>query len=383
MAKKNVLIMFGGMSAEHEVSIITGLQVVESIDRKKYDSYIVYVSKQGMFSHIPNLQTRKDFDLSKAKDCHMELEKGGPALKVHGTLGKTIKIDAAYLAFHGGSGENGFVQGFLETLKVPYTSPTTEGSVITMNKILTKQVLDHHDIPNVQWIQIFEDDFSDDQDTPVKKVEKELGYPVIVKPAHLGSSIGISTAEDGVQLKKRLMEAFAMDNEVLVERLLGKFEEYNCSVMRVDGKIELSEIERPIREGEVLSFEDKYKKGSQKTGQKGGKGGMASLIRELPAKIDDSMKKTIQDNARQAYQACRCSGLVRIDFMLEDSGDLFLTEINAIPGSMSYYLWEASGITFRDQITRSIEQAISDAEKKASKKLEYESDIVERFVGAE
>lgn len=375
--KRAVLILFGGISAEHEVSIITGLQVVEQIDRERFTSHAVYVDKNGLFQYIPDLHKRTDFRTSAFKACHVEKNMIGSCLVVHGTFAKRIPIDVAYLAFHGGLGENGSIQGFLETMTIPYTSSSTEGSVVTMNKVLTKQVLDNHSIPNVPWVSILEYDFLIERPECIDAVKRKLGFPVIVKPAHLGSSIGISLAENSIQLEKRLIEAFAMDTEVLVEKKLSDFEEYNCSALLVGGKIEVSEIEKPIKKGAFLSFDDKYKSGAKKTESRGG---MANLMRDLPAKLDTVLKEKICQYTFNAYKVCRCNGVVRIDFMVDRNSQIYLMEINAIPGDMSYYLWEASGISFKDHISRSIEQSIMDFNHRTDKNLEYKTDIVDKFV---
>lgn len=374
--KQTVLIMFGGISPEHEVSVISGLQIVENIDRTKYLPHVLYITKKGEFSYVGDIKGRKEF-LKKRRDVATfgRDEKGG-YIQLSGIFGQKIYAKIAYLAFHGGLGEGGAVQGMLETFGIPFTSTDQEGAVITMNKQLTKDVLATVGIETVTGICFSSFDMKSSYESAAKQAIKKLKLPVIVKPVHLGSSIGIHVAHTEVELQKYLLEASFLDSEILVEKFLSKFVEYNCSVRSINGKLEASEVERPIAKDEILSFADKYKRGAKKTGGSG----MASLDRELPAKISTKLRDTIQDLAKKAFAACRCKGMVRVDFMATEKGELFLTEINPIPGSLAFYLWEATGIAFKQQITDVLEQAVIDAQTKRKTELDYSTDIVEKFV---
>jgi D-alanine-D-alanine ligase len=370
--KKKIAVVFGGISPEHEVSVITGLQVMEHIDLEKYEPYAIYLSKEGLFRYYKGMKRRRDFKLNSGEIVNFGVDKSGGFFKGR-ALGPKINIDAVYMAFHGGNGEGGQAQGFFETLSLPYTSPSVEASVSSMNKAITKEVLASHNLPVIPGISLFSVDVKKSLETQVEKVVKEFGLPVIIKPAHLGSSIGINIAKTAVELKKFLLEVVQMDSEIIVERLLKDFVEYNCAVRLIDGNVECSEIERPINKDEILSFADKYERGGKK------QSGMASLNRQLPAKISESLKKQIQETARKAFIILRCKGMVRIDFMSE-GGKLYITEVNPIPGSMAFYLWEAAGINFTQQITDLIEQSIKDFRYSKSLELDYKSDIVEKFI---
>lgn len=354
---KNVAILFGGLSAEHEVSVITGLQVIENIDRSLFKVYPIRLNKSGLFDFFEGLSKREDYLKIRPQNVNFGKDEKGAFFQAPGLLKEKRYLDIAYLAFHGGNGESGQLQGFLETIDIPYTSPTVEASTIAMNKILTKEVLEQNGIKTVDYYR----------DT------KDIKLPAIIKPVHLGSSIAIHVAKTKVELKKYLLEANQVDSEVLVERFVKDFKEYNVAVRKVNGKIETSEIEKPISSEEILSFADKYQRGSKKSG------GMASLQRELPAKINKDMEDEIKKTAIKAFTAIRAKGMLRIDFMLEGK-NLYVTEINPIPGSMSYYLWEASGISFREQITDLLNQAIIDNNERLSRRLDYTTDIIEKFV---
>lgn len=373
---KPVLIIFGGVSAEHEVSIITGLQVLENIDTEKYLPLVLYIDKNGIFYFIPGLKNRERFLSATRKLVKMGKDSKGGLLETEGWQKEKIYPHAAYLATHGGLGESGQLQGLLEMIDIPFTSPGQEASVLMMNKQLTKDALAKEHIETVQGMNIMSSEVKKDLENISKKIIQELTLPVVVKPVHLGSSIGISIARTEVELKKSLLEASYIDGEILAEKFLSSFKEYNCAVRCIGGVLEASEIEQPKSKDEILSFADKYERGGKKSGN-----GMASLQRELPAKIDGSFKQKIQTIAKNAFVACRGKGMVRIDFMVTPDEKIYLTEINPIPGSMAFYLWEASGISFKQQISDLIEQGVADAESGRSSRLDYETNIVEKFVG--
>lgn len=375
--KKDILIMFGGVSAEHEVSIITGLQVFEKIDLAFFTPHAIYVERDGTFSYLPSLTSRADFASTKRTPITWRRDHTGPQVHTTGLIKQTIKPAAAYLAFHGGTGEGGPIQGFMETLGIPYTGPSPESAVITMNKQVTKSVLGDAGVDVVPGAAYLSPDIRANSLSITEACIKLLKLPAIVKPAHLGSSIGIKVAHTDLELEKALIEASYMDTEVLVESYLPKFDEYNCAVRSLNGVLETSEIEHPLSSSEILSFADKYENG----GKKSGGSGMASLQRELPAKIDDDLKARIQEVAKISFLATRSRGMARIDFMYVKTGKrLYLTEINPIPGSMAFYLWEASGISFTQQITDMIEQSIRDHQETKTLQLDYKTDIVEKFV---
>jgi D-alanine-D-alanine ligase len=373
--KQPILFMFGGISAEHEVSVVTGLQALEHVDVARYELFPVYVTKQGEFLYIPKLASRKEFLTAKRISVSFGRNAKGGFMKTNGLISKKFYPYAAYLAFHGGLGESGTVQGLLESVGIPHTGSSTEGAVIAMNKKLTKEALTASGVATVPDIRFFAEDVRANVETLAARAIEEVGLPAIIKPVHLGSSIGLTIARNEVELQKGLLEAAFSDTEMIVEPFLEGISEFNCAVRSVNGTLEASEVERPISHDAILSFADKYERGGKKSGA-----GMASLARELPAKISPTLKEQIQNAACIAFSAARLRGMARIDFMQDATGMLYLTEINPIPGSMAYYLWEASGIPFQTQIGDMIEEAVSDAKKRAAARLDYHSDIVERFV---
>lgn len=372
---KKIAIMFGGISPEHEVSVITGLQVFQNIDRNVFDPYLIEIDKKGFFKYHKGVNAKKDFYKNKPHNIIIARDTNGVYFHTGSLLGEKVYVDAAYLAFHGGNGESGQIQGFLEILDLPYTSSSVESSSIAMNKVLAKEVLIANNIKTIKYARLFSYEIDESLEQSIRKIEAILNLPVIIKPAHLGSSIGINIARTKVDLKKYLLEAAQLDAEILIEQLLVNFKEYNVSVRKVDKTIEISEVEEPISVDEILSFADKYQRGSKKMG------GMSSLARNLPAVISPTLKAEIHKVAKQVFHSTRSSGLVRIDFMY-DSSKLYVTEVNPIPGSMSYYLWEAKGIPFKRQITELLNNAFQDHTYSKSKSLEYKTDIVEKFINS-
>lgn len=371
--------MFGGVSAEHEVSIITGLQVLENIDRVEYEPHAIYVTKKGEFSYLGQIKNRKQFKQDIIQLVTFGKDKKGGFVQTSEILSRKIYPYTVYLAFHGGLGESGNIQGMLDCFSIPYTSSSLQSSAITMNKSLTKKVVTEYGVSTVPGVSYFSHDIRNKSGEIAKEVIQKLHLPVIIKPVHLGSSIGIKIAKTQVELEKALLECAFIDSEILVEKLLVDFVEFNCSVRLINGKLETSEIEKPFSKDEILSFADKYERGGKKVG---GDAGMASLQRELPAKIDRELKNLIQDTAKQAFVACCCKGMVRIDFMYSADKKLYLTEINPIPGSVAFYLWEAAGITFKNQITDLVEQSVKDFHETAGMQLDYKSGIVNKFVNS-
>ena len=376
---KHIAILCGGSSYEHEVSIVTGIQVAQAIDRTLYTFSFVYFDKHNNAFLIKDYAQKKDFKRNKRIPVSIIRKNGGAVLQLDGFLKRTIAVDAFYLAFHGGSGESGQIQGLLELYDAVFTSASQEGSVISMNKSLTKEVLRNSGISVLPSHNIFSSNYAIDSQKEIEHILQKLSLPVIIKPVHLGSSIAISIAHTDVELEKYLNVATKVDNEILLEPALQSFTEYNISVRTRLGQVELSPIEEPKRKEEFLSFEDKYSNGSKKTGGKQTGGGMELLDRTVPAKIAAELEAKIQDTALKVYQATRLSGLVRIDFIYHE-GELYCSEINPIPGSMSFYLWEASGEQFKQQITFALEDAFSRHAQKIAV-VPYQSDIVDKFVG--
>lgn len=371
---KNILVFFGGASPEHEVSIITGLQIFEHIDRELYNPILIYVSEKSQFYQLNRIKNRKDFSLDSKTEVFFGYDEKEKLSFFSSKNAKKV-IYCAINTLHGGGGEAGQMAGFFESFNIPYTSSNVESSVICMNKALAKELVSKESIPVIGSLSFSSLEIRKNVKEKAGQIEREIGLPTIIKPVHLGSSIGIKIAKSAVELELGLLEASYLDIEIMVEKYLEDISEFNCSVRTVKGKIQASEIEKPLPKEEILSFSEKYEKGGKKTG-----GGMASLSRELPVNISSELHKKIQRYSVEVYKLCKCKGVVRIDFIQSKDGNIFFNEINPIPGSMAFYLWEVMGIPFKQQISELIEESIYDYKNSISINYIHKTDIIKNFI---
>ncbi|RMD77236.1 hypothetical protein D6810_01505 [Candidatus Dojkabacteria bacterium] len=376
--KKKVILAFGGHSPEHEVSIITALQVLDNLEHSKYEVFAIYLDRQQNFFLLKNLKNKKDFFRSKRLPIVFGKDNRGGYFKIKGSIQRKIYPDVAMLCFHGGLGESGGLSGFFQSIGIAITCSDLESSSISMNKFLSKKILEGTNINTIQFEAYRTDCIKQDLPGVTKSILKTINLPVIIKPVHFGSSIGIKIARTEIELEKSLIDTCYLDKEILVERFLEKIEEYNVSVFRYKGDILVSEIEKPKKNDLILSYKDKYETGAKKTG----KYGMASLLREVPATLPDELRKKIIDQAKLIYEKIGCFGVVRIDFILHNS-ILYFNEINPIPGSLSYYLWEPIGIDFSELLDMIIENAIYEKEKQDLVRYEPNDDIVSKFINSD
>ena len=382
--KKQIAIIFGSRSCEREVSIISAVQLMRHIDREKYEPVPVYIDENGCWytgAVLMDINTFKPFnrDMKGIVRVFPDLSSGSGALLTRtsgiGLFAKekteiVARIDVYILVFHGLNGEDGTIQGLLELANIPYTSTGIAGSAIGMDKIMMKQFFRGAGLPVLPGICITRSSFQHNRKSVIQQIENELGYPVFVKPANLGSSIGVSRADSPVSLADSLELAFEYDRRVLVEKGLNKPIELNCSVLGYDDEVQASPIEMPINSDAFLDFKDKYL-------ASGGSKGMASLHRILPAPIEEDLKKEIQDLSCRIFRMLDCKGVVRIDYMFDkESETIYITEINTIPGSLAYYLWENAGISYSSLIDRMIQYAEKAHNDKNLANYAYSSDIL-------
>jgi D-alanine-D-alanine ligase len=374
-------VVLGGVAPEHEVSIISALQAAAALDRERYRPVPLYIAKDGAWytgEELLDVSAYRDIDRLREIAVPLALYPGA-----HGTLecielrdasplqaltrpARRFSIDVVLPALHGGAGEDGGVQGICETFNVPYTGSGVFGSAIGMDKVLSKRLCRDAGIPVVDFVALQEDAWGGREEAELDRCEQELGYPVIVKPARGGSSIGITRAGDRDALDAAIEDAFRYDDKVVVEHAVQELREINCSLLGDQHGVEPSVLEEPVASAdeEVLTFQDKYMreedggaKGGAKTAEPGPEG-MASLDRIIPADLSEDRTAEIQDLAVRIFQLFECAGVARIDFMIDEAtGELFFNEINTIPGSFSFYLWEPSGVPFDELTHRMIEIA--------------------------
>ena len=386
MQKTQLGVIFGSRSCEREVAIISAVQLMNHVDPERYDLIPVYIAPDGRWytgAALRRIESFVDFDPAKLKveQVHLDLTAGSGALMTtrpgKGLFGKpeqvmVARLEVCLIVMHGLHGEDGTLQGLLELANLPYTSTGVAGSAIGMDKILMKRCFQGCGFPVLPGCWFSASDFRRDPQAVAEKVERELPYPVFVKPANLGSSIGVTRANDREGLMDALELAFEYDRRVLVEQGLDHPIELNCSVLGFDGEMEASPVEMPISSGDLLDFGKKYLAGG---GTKSG--GMASLSRVLPAPIPDEQRDRIQALSKEIFRELDCKGVVRIDYMLDRVTDqLFITEINTIPGSLAFYLWEAAGVKYSVLIDRMVALARKAWEEKNARTFVFTSDIL-------
>ncbi|MCR5156718.1 MAG: D-alanine--D-alanine ligase [Butyrivibrio sp.] len=368
--KLKVAVLFGGKSTEHEISIISAIQAIGYINTDKYEVIPVYISKNydyyvgedvgkiEEYTHIPEL-LKKSTRVIWVKDGDKVSLVRYPMKKFGNNVITTV--DVAFPIVHGTNVEDGTLQGFLTTLGLPVVGCDVLSSAVGMNKYVMKTVLKDNNIPVLDCKCYTWKDY-EDVDGLVAKIEATFTYPVIVKPLNLGSSIGIKKASNKEELLEALDLGFEFSRKILVERAISQLKEINCSVLGDYESAEASECEEPVNSDDILSFEDKYiggAKGGAKGAKTGGSKGMASLKRKIPADISSEMRDRIRKMAVDAFICLGCSGVSRIDFMIDmATNEVYLNEINTIPGSLSFYLWEPLGMKYEHLLDNMIQLAL-------------------------
>ncbi|MEX1270755.1 MAG: D-alanine--D-alanine ligase [Balneolaceae bacterium] len=381
MDKKTVLVAFGGASPEHEVSVLTAMQAIAALEESPWKIEPLYITKSGRWltgNHLLDLEQYQDLKKleNRSTPCAFaQNELGQPVLREvkngYFSRAKSIPVFAVLTAFHGASGENGAFQGVCETFNIPCTGSGVMGSAVGMNKVTAKSVCKAHKIPVVEGVDFYETDWVADEAAIISSIEN-LEYPVIVKPVHLGSSIGVKIVNDHNELKTAIETAFRYDAHLLVEKAISPLTEINCSILGTAQKNRASVCERPLGKEELLSFQDKYER------EEGSKG-MASADRVIPADISKDLSAAIQKTSSDIFRILSCSGLARLDFLVnKNTQEYFFNEINTIPGSFSFYLWKESGISFRKLLEELIDIALQEHQEKNGRILSYETNLLSK-----
>lgn len=359
--KTNVAVFFGGRSVEHEISVLSALQAIDAFNKDKYNIIPIYITKEGRWMTGDALLdvTRYRDMKSLIADCEevfMRPEYGDFNLYKAATSffarknAVVAELHVAIPILHGTNGEDGIFEGLLETIGIPFAGCNTLASANGMDKITMKMILRESGIPVVDYVWFTDKEWQRRRDELIERVEKELGYPVIVKPANLGSSVGIGKAADRNELIAKVDNAQKYSSRIIVEHMVRRLKEINCSVLGDADDHESSICEEPIKSGDILSYTDKYV---------GGNKGMATSDKRIPADIPDEMSDRIRHMAGETFRVLGCHGVSRVDVMVEEEdGSIYVNEINTIPGSLSYYLWEETGIPFEKLIDRLVELAL-------------------------
>ncbi len=376
--KKNVAVIFGGKSVEHDISIITGVQTLNSLDKNKYNIYPIYISKDENWytsNNFFNIKTFAESDFLHNKNIKKISLINGGILLLHNKKKPTeyAKINFAFLSTHGGSGEKGALQGFLDMCGVAYSSPNVFSSSICMNKFATKILLNFAGINTTNFKLFLQEDYNEFGYKFIEDNLQNLNYPLIVKPCNLGSSVGITFCKDTKHLKDAISFAFLFDSQVLVEEVVENLREVNLSVLGNTTSLETSVIEEVNISDDFLTFENKYLgNGSSK--------GMENTGRTIPAELDEETQKQVIEFGVKAYKLLNCKGLVRIDFLINTkTNKVYLNEINTIPGSLSNYLWKDKNYTFTELLNKLLEYSEEEKTKEQSKVTNFSSNVLSNF----
>jgi D-alanine-D-alanine ligase len=381
MAQKNLIVAFGGVSPEHEVSVLTAIQAISALDKTAYHCVPLYITKSGRW-----LTGQKLLDLSSYQDlaklekestscAFVKDETGKTFLKEQDGSGlfskpKRIPVYAVLCAFHGSDGENGGFQGICEMMNIPYSGSGVLGSSLGMNKVKAKLVAAAQGIPVTKSLNFYESDWETEQENILSAAE-QLEYPLIVKPVSLGSSIGVAVATDRPALIDAVETAFRYDAHLLIEEAIHPLMEINCSVLGTPDHCQASVCERPVGQSETLSFEDKYQSGGDANK------GMAAADRVIPADISHELTAKIQKLATQTFSALDAAGVARLDFLVHAQTDeVYFNEINTIPGSFSFYLWDKSGFEFDELLEKLIEIGLQKHREKNGRIRSYETNLL-------
>lgn len=377
--KTNIGVFFGGRSTEHEISVISASQAMHAINRDKYDVTPIYLSKDGRWytgEALFEISNYRDIPtlLSKCEEVYMIPTYGDNNLykRKHSMFKSPVAttLDVVIPVLHGSNGEDGTFEGILDSIGIPYAGCNTLSSANGMDKITMKMILQSCGVPVVDYVWFTDKEWYTKRDELIARIEEKLGYPVIIKPANLGSSVGIGRAADRTQLIDRIETAEKYSTRIIVEHMVENLQEINCSVLGDQNEYLTSVLEEPIKSGEILSYEDKYMGGT-----KGTKGMQASQKR-IPADLPEDETKRIQYLAGETFRVLSCHGVSRVDVIIDkDTRDIFVNEINTIPGSLSFYLWEATGIPFDKLMDKLVSLALKRKRELSMKTVSYDQNI--------
>ena len=380
--KTNIGMFFGGRSTEHEISVISASQAMAAIDRGRYDVTPIYITKQGRwYTGDALLDVRNYRDpaslLKKCTEVYMRPVYGDyniyPAKPsgFFGGGGKPVgKLDVVIPVLHGSNGEDGIFEGVLETIGIPFAGCNTLSSANGMDKITMKMILQASGVPVVPYLWFTDKQWFGQREQLIGRIESELGYPVIVKPSNLGSSVGIGRAMNREQLIDRIDDAERYSSRIIVEHMVEQLQEINCSVLGNADEYQTSVLEEPIKSGEILSYEDKYMGGT-----KGAKG-MQAAQKRIPAELPADVTERIQFLAGETFRELGCHGVSRVDVIVDRAdGNIYVNEINTIPGSLSFYLWEATGLTFAGLMDKLVQLAVQRSRAAGQKTVSYDHNI--------
>lgn len=377
--KIKVGVIFGGRSVEHEVSVISAIQAINNIDKGKYDIVPIYISKEGNWYTGKNLfkiENYKNIDslIKQSKQIYLfNNDNQFCLMNAKGLVKKIVdKIDIAFPIVHGKNVEDGSLSGYLETIGIPYIGSGILGSAIGQDKVILKQILRDNKIPVIDYEWFYDNEYINEKEKVLKNIKK-LGYPVVVKPACLGSSVGINFVKNQSGIEKAIEEAIQYDKKILVEKAISNLIELNCSVLGDYQNQNISEIEEVVSNNDILTYEDKYMGGNKVKG-------MVNTDRIIPANINKDIYNKIIELSRETFVALNLTGVCRIDYIFDkDNNALYVNEPNVIPGSLAFYLWEAKGKKYKEMLDDLIEIGLNNYKNTMKKINSFNVSLLENF----
>ncbi len=379
-------VIFGGESVEHEVSIISALQAIQNLDNEKYEVIPIYISKEKiwytghMLLDMEFYKDLKDMEKFAKKVVLYKKDNKYYLQKVNGLFRKDItELDVILPIVHGNGVEDGTLAGYLDTVGIPYVGSHVLGSSLGQDKVIIKEILKSNNIPVVNYVWFYDNEYLENKDNLLKDIKK-MGYPVVVKPATLGSSVGITYVKDEKEIEDAIDTAISYDNKIIVEEAIENLTEVNCSVIGNYEYQKTSPIEEVMGLDEILSFTDKYLSNSK---TKGSSKGMAQTSRIIPARISDKLTKEISETSKKVFRLLNLSGVCRIDYLIDSkTNDFYVNEPNTIPGSLSFYLWKEAGMSYTSLLDEIIQIAIKEYKNNSKKVKSFDSNILEGFNGS-
>ena len=361
--KLSIGVIFGGRSLEHDLSVLTAIQAMDNIDKERYEVVPIYITKDltfysgGMLRYIDSY---KDFRLIDryAKKVNLINKNGKFILQTTGLIKRVYKeIHLAFPMVHGKYTEDGSIVGYLETLGIPVVGSDIYSSSLCQDKVFTKEVLNGNDIPVVDYVYFSDSDYKLDKEDIFKKIE-ELSYPLIMKPARLGSGIGIEIVNRKEELESSIEKAMKNDERVLVEEYIADRREFNMAVLLSKGKLIGSVIEEIIKD-EPCNYYDKYRKDNEDD----------TFKRIFPADISKTLTEEIEKTSKKTYKVLALSGVARVDYVYDNKKKkLYVNEVNTIPNFFSHHLFDDKNIDYRELLGIMIKEAID--------KIHKENDMV-------
>lgn len=377
--KTTVAVLFGGRSVEHDVSVVTGHQIMRAFDSDRYEVVPVYITREGYWYTGEPLRELKNFndEIISYKGVYEAIL--SPSVKHHGLIlnplsgrlqkSEVKRLDVVFPAIHGSHGEDGTLQGLIEMADIPYVGCAVLGSALTNDKVMTKTVLQQHGISVVDGMLCHRADWLNDREAVIEQIESSLTYPLFVKPATLGSSIGVGRVENRELLGPSLDVAMNFDRRVLVEQAVTGGVEINCAVMGYGADMVTSVLEQPVSWEQFLTYEEKYMRGGE---------GMKSAERVIPAPVSDELTARIREYTETAFRAVDGRGIARIDYLVQpDKGEVYLNEINTMPGSLAFYLWQESGMSPSEVVEHLVKVAQDAYADKRRNTYDYQTSLIE------